>query len=248
MPNWKKVILVTLNIIVGVYLVLAMTAFNKPRQHSSVCNKVQISIEHTEPQGFLNESDIRQLLADAHISPIGKPMNEVSVRQIEEKLNSNALIEQAQCYKTQAGHLCINVRQRVPVVRVMADNGDDYFVDSHGEPIKSPGYTCDVIVATGSISPDYAKNHLASVVREILSSGFWKNQVVQLNILGDGSVELIPRVGDHIACLGQPTDVGRKLSRLLTFYQQGLSQTGWNKYSRISVEFDNQIVCKRRQK
>ena len=30
------------------------------------------------------------------------------------------------------------------------------------------------------------------------------------------------------------------------FYQYGLSQAGWNKYSRISVEFDNQIICKRR--
>lgn len=248
MPNWKKIILVTLNIVIGAYLVLAMTAFNKPKLHSSVCNKVQISIEYTEPQGFLNENDIRQQLADAHISPIGKPMNEVSVRQIEEKLNSLPLIEQAECYKTQAGHLCINVRQRVPVVRVMADNGDDYFVDNHGEAIKSPGYTCDVIVATGCISPAYAKKHLASVASEILASSFWKNQVVQLNVLSDGSVELIPRVGDHIAYLGQPTDVDRKLSRLLTFYQQGLSQTGWNKYSRISVEFDNQIVCKRRKK
>ncbi|MBF1500255.1 MAG: cell division protein FtsQ, partial [Prevotella pallens] len=26
----------------------------------------------------------------------------------------------------------------------------------------------------------------------------------------------------------------------------GLSQAGWNKYSYIDVEFDNQIICKRR--
>ena len=80
----------------------------------------------------------------------------------------------------------------------------------------------------------------------ILKDEFWRSQVVQLNILRDGSVELVPRVGDHVAYLGQPTGLTRKLSRLRKFYLYGLSQAGWNKYSRISVEFDNQIICKRK--
>ena len=40
--------------------------------------------------------------------------------------------------------------------------------------------------------------------------------------------------------------VNNKLSRLEKFYRYGLSQAGWNKYSYIDIEFDNQIVCKRR--
>jgi len=56
----------------------------------------------------------------------------------------------------------------------------------------------------------------------------------------------VPRVGEHIAYLGQPTGVANKLERLRKFYRYGLNQAGWNKYSRVSVEFDNQIICKRR--
>jgi cell division protein FtsQ len=37
-----------------------------------------------------------------------------------------------------------------------------------------------------------------------------------------------------------------KLTRLEKFYRYGLSQAGWNKYSSINLEFDNQIICKRR--
>ena len=243
--NWKKGIIIALDIVIGVYLVLAVTAFNKPEERSSVCNEVRISIEKTDPQGFLNEEDIRQILVSSHLMPLGKPMDKISVRQIEEKLSGNNLIESAQCYKTQSGHVCISLRQRVPVVRVMADNGDDYYVDNHGESISPSGYSCDVIVATGSISRAYAKKHLFAVANDIQADQFWKNQVVQLNILADGSVELIPRVGEHIAYLGQPTDISHKLQRLQKFYLYGLSQAGWNKYSRISVEFDNQIICKR---
>ena len=75
---------------------------------------------------------------------------------------------------------------------------------------------------------------------------FWQNQIVQINVLADGTLELVPRVGDHIIYLGMPVGVERKLERMRKFYLYGLNKAGWNKYSYISVEFDNQIICKKR--
>jgi cell division protein FtsQ len=169
------------------------------------------------------------------------------VRLIEEKLRAVDMIEHAECYKTQSGHVCINIRQRIPVVRVMAENGDDYYVDNNGGTLRPKGFNSDVIVATGFISRSYAQKRLAKLANEIQADPFWKNQVVQLNVLDDGSVEIVPRVGEHIAYIGQPVGVARKLDRLAKFYRYGLSHAGWNRYSRISVEFDNQIICKRRK-
>ena len=107
---------------------------------------------------------------------------------------------------------------------------------------------CNLIVATGHVTKSYAEKWLVPMVNQVLQDPFWNNQIVQLNILTDGSVELVPRVGQHIAYLGQPVDIEKKLERLQKFYRYGLSQAGWNKYTRVSVEFDNQIVCKRKQK
>ena len=42
------------------------------------------------------------------------------------------LIEKAECYKAQNGRVNIRVTERVPVVRVLAANGDDYYVDRDG--------------------------------------------------------------------------------------------------------------------
>jgi len=81
----------------------------------------------------------------------------------------------------------------------------------------------------------------------VLTDDFWKNQIEQINVLADGSVEIVPRVGEHIAYLGQPTALRTKLERLRKFYKYGLSEAGWNKYERVSVEFDNQIICKKRK-
>ena len=69
----------------------------------------------------------------------------------------------------------------------------------------------------------------------------------------------MPRVGDHVVFLGYlPTAkdkvtrkkliddyLSKKLERLEKFYRFGLSQAGWNKYHYISLEFDNQIICKK---
>ena len=42
--------------------------------------------------------------------------------------------------------------------------------------------------------------------------------------------------------------INGKLARLEKFYRYGLSQAGWNKYAYINLEFDNQIICKKRKK
>ena len=243
--NWKKVTIISLDVVLAVYLLLAMTSFNKPDEQNNLCTDVKVNIEQDVVDGFLTENKVKQLLHQARLFPVGQPMSHINTRQIEEMLQRNDLIENAECYKTQTGHLCLNIKQRIPVIRIMAENGEDYFVDNHGVPMPHTDYSCDLIVATGKISKKYASKWLTPLANYVLTDNFWKNQIVQLNVLQDGSVEVVPRVGNHIAYLGQPTGVNAKLERLRKFYLYGLNQTGWNKYSRISVEFDNQIICKK---
>lgn len=244
--NWKKITIIVLDVVLGIYIVLAMTAFNHPDEAFNVCSDVKINIQEEVTEGFLTESDVIQLLRQAKVSLISKPMQLINTRQVEEVLKGHDLIDNVECYKSVNGVVCINIVQRVPVVRVIAQNGDDYYVDNHNDVMQHNNYTCNLLVATGSITKPYASKVLAPVVRQIMSDPFWRNQIVQLNVLDDHSIELIPRVGSHVIYLGQGRNVARKLERLHKFYTYGLNKTGWNLYTRISVEFDNQIVCKRR--
>ena len=106
-------------------------------------------------------------------------------------------------------------------------------------------YPSNLIVATGNISRQYAQKVLTPIGNLLVGDTFWQNQIEQLNILTDGSVEVVPRVGEHIIYLGPPVNISKKLQRLEKFYRYGLSEAGWNKYSYISLEFDNQIICKK---
>ena len=37
-----------------------------------------------------------------------------------------------------------------------------------------------------------------------------------------------------------------KLDKLRAFYQKGLNNIGWNKYSKLNIEFDNKIIGTKR--
>ncbi len=244
--KWKKILTVSINVVIVIYLLLAVTAFSKSADKERVCTDVEVTIDRGVIAGFLTPASVRQMLIEQKLSPIGRRMSDVNLRTIEERLQAQQLIDNAECYKTPSGKVCIRISERVPVIRVMASNGDDYYVDKEGKTLQNTGYTCNLIVATGCIDRNYAARVLAPIGRIVVADDFWRNQIVQINVLADSTVEMVPRVGNHILYLGRPVGVTKKLERLQKFYKYGLSQAGWNKYSRISVEYSNQIVCKKR--
>ena len=245
--NWKKIGILIADIILGVYLVLAITAFNRPDEQDAVCREVKINITDDAGNGFLNTNEVKRQLQHAKVYPLGDRMSDVCTRQIEETLLKSPLVEEVECYKTQTGRVYINLKQRIAVMRIMANNGESYYIDNQGAFIPSKNNSTDLVVATGDIKHKYAQTTLKQFGLLLFDDPFWRSQIEQLNVLPDGSIEMIPRVGDHIVYLGQPTHLNEKLVRLEKFYRYGLSKAGWNKYSYINIEFSNQIICKKRR-
>ena len=246
--NWKQTIIILLDVIIAIYLVLAITVFNQPDEKATVCTEVNIHIADGQANGILTPAEVKRLLEKERAYPLAQPMQFVSTRQMEEVLFQNPFIAEAECYKTQNGHVAIQLQPRKPVLHVMTSTGEQYYVDDQGAILPHARLANSLLVATGNISRKYATKRLAPVALKILDDQFWQEQTVQLNVLNDGTLELVPRVGNHIVYLGAPTGIDKKLERLRKFYKYGLSHAGWDRYERISVEFDNQIICKKRSK
>lgn len=244
---WKKIALIAFSLLIVVYLLFAATSLNRPDPVKDVCKQLEVNIEAGSTDGFLTIADVVKLVDNAGLNPVGIEMALVNTRAIEEMLQAQEIIAHAECYKTQTNKVHIDVKQRFPVMRILSENGSNYYIDSAGQPISSTNYACDLIVATGSINQAYARRVLAPIANLVLEDPFWDNQIVQINVLSDSTLEMVPRVGDHIVYLGEPTGIKEKLKRLRLFYKHGLNQAGWNKYERISVDIDNQIVCKKRK-
>lgn len=257
--KWKKALLVIANLVLGTYLVFAFTVFNKPDETMRVCTKANISIDDERTGGFIDVQEISKRLKQADMFPLGKQMQHITARNIEEMLKRSAFVKTAECYKTEDGQVFISISQLTPVVRVKAENGDDYYLDDKDCIMPNSAYTSDLVIATGNISRTFAIKYLSPLAKAIMANDLWHNLVEQINVLPNADIEIVPRIGDHIVCLGPLPEattkekrqqlindfVNTKFTRLEKFYRYGLSQAGWNKYDYINIEFDNQIVCKR---
>ena len=57
-PRVKKIIIGVLDVILGIYLVLAVTSFNKPKKVNRVCSKVEISVADSSDAGFYRDKAV----------------------------------------------------------------------------------------------------------------------------------------------------------------------------------------------
>lgn len=259
--NRKKTLMVVIDLALAVYLFFAMTSFNEPVDKADKCVDVSIYIADKTPNGFLKQNDIKKKLTDEGLYPIGREMGQINPRVIEDKLLSSSFVKEAQCYKTIDGNVNIIVKQQLPVLRIKSNRGEDYYIDGRGGIMSNSEYTSDLIIASGHITRSYAERNLVHVANAIMSSELWRRQIEQIYIRRDSGIELVPRVGDHIIYIGRLPEIkkeenrekiifdfiNRKLERMEMFYKYGLSQTGWNKYYEINLDYDNQIICKKRQ-
>jgi cell division protein FtsQ len=103
-------------------------------------------------------------------------------------------------------------------------------------------------VASGHINDSIAANDVMMVARAIGKEKFWKSQIEQIYFEKNGKVIMVPRVGNHIIELGPAEELDKKLEKLYSFYQNGMNSIGWNKYSRINVEFSDKVICTKRDR
>lgn len=241
----KRITIVVVLLVLVSYFIAAVTVLNKPKE-GLVCEGVEVFIEDSVQTGFIKADEVLQLLDKRKCNPKGMIMENVDLSMIENVLMKNPYIKEVTCYKTPGGKVCVSLSQRHPILHVMADDGTNYYVDRNGKQMPKSAYYADLVVVTGKVTPQYARQNLTRLGRYIQDNSFWNGQIQQIHVLANGEVELIPRVGEHVILLGQPQNIENKLNRMKKFYTEGLNKVGWNKYTLISLKYDNQVICKKK--
>jgi len=228
-----------------VYLVFAFTHFTG-ESYSTKCAGINIAVTDSARAAFMTSADVEHILRKARYYPIGQKMDAINSRKIEILLMKNPFIKEATCYKTPDGRINIIIAQRLPLMRVIANNGLNCFVDEHGFMMKPMGYAADLVVVTGAVDPPFIKKSLIPRGIFLRDNEIWDKQIVQINVSEDHRLTLIPRVGDQVIRFGAADSIPQKFNNLRAFYEKVMPKVGWNKYSRISLENTNQIVCTKR--
>lgn len=92
---------------------------------------------------------------------------------------------------------------------------------------------------------DFTK--LITFVEYIEGIPFWKSEIVQIEAYSTSSNELalrlVPRSGRFIIEFGTPDNIETKFANLSRFYNEGLTNVGWDEFRRVSVEYSGKVVC-----
>lgn len=249
-------------IIPSLYLVI-MPVFYSNWHNSKPCKNIEITITDSSDYHFVTKRDIQNTIIKNNGNIVGKPLKEIKMDEIENTMSGYRELKTAEVFMSIDGTLHIVGDQRTPIMRVMPDNGGDYYVDDEGVVIRRRNlYTPRLHIVGGNVNISQAmldgvsvldtsiKNSILKdifyLVNYIRRDDFWSAQIDQIFVNGNDEIDLIPRVGNHTIHLGSADNYKGKLNNLEVFYDRVLPEVGWNKYSTINLAFKDQIVCKRR--
>src|SRR5690606_4002518 len=90
-------------------------------------------------------------------------------------------------------------------------------------------------------------NQIRDISMFLLENPFWMAQIAQVDITHARSFEMVPVVGNHVIEFGGGAHYAEKFHRLMIFYKQVLSKAGMDKYERIKLQFDKQVIGVKKQ-
>ncbi|HXH19946.1 MAG TPA: hypothetical protein VNJ07_12785 [Chitinophagales bacterium] len=225
----------------------AMGASIAETQHKE-CSNLYIKIDHDTGLFFVDESDVTNTIKsycseDLH----GMPLRSVDFSEVEERLESNPFVQNAEIFSSTKGALRVDVSQRQPLVRVVNNSGVSYYLDVNGTKIPaSSKFTARVVVATGYIENQAhpaVLDELRTLCLFISKEAFWKAQFEQIYVTQSGEFELVPKLGNHIIRLGRANDLEAKFHKLMIFYKEVLKNFDADNYRIVNLKYDKQIVC-----
>ncbi len=231
-------------------LTLLIAANHKDNDH--LCKSYIISIEGSGEKYAIDKTDVIQLLETAAKGKlIDKPVSAFNLSELEKALKTNLWIRSADVYFDSQDVMHVLVTEKEPVARVFTTSGNSFYIDSSGvqmpllqkASIRLPVFT-NYPAVKGSKSNDSALvADVKNIAQFINKDSFWRAQIAQVDIKDSKTFEAVPTVGNHIIRIGTAQNLPAKFRRLFVFYQQVLSKTGFDKYSVLDIQFDDQVVA-----
>ncbi|WP_276485084.1 cell division protein FtsQ/DivIB [Paraflavitalea pollutisoli] len=235
-------------------LVLLVAAIRNRKE--KVCAGYEISLAGGDGQWFMNKKEVVEILSNnGSVSLKGRALERFDLRKMEDKLQKNVWIRDAELFFDNNQVLQVKITEREPIARIFTAGGNSFYIDSSCAKLPlSDKVSARLPVFTGfpSDKERFAKSdsllvqHIKQVSLFIQHDPFWMAQIAQTDILPDKRFEMMPMVGSHVIEFGDGSDYEKKFGRLLQFYKLVLSKTGMDIYDRLNVQFDRQVVCIRK--
>lgn len=239
-----------IKIFICLLVMVGLLSFSERKMHSQVAyENIEVIINNNDDNHYLDESDIinnvNQVFEDEGY--------DVEFKTVEATLTENPYIMDAQVYKDLKHNLMVNIILRRPLARLVRKNRSQAYISYDGYilPISSK-YTSRVPLISGEYADTFNRENMFekekdqrifNLLNSINEDEFFKIQVAQMEISKNLYIKIYPQVTKQIIEFGKPVNIEEKFRKLMIFYRQILPRKGWNSYSKVNVDFKDQIIA-----
>jgi cell division protein FtsQ len=238
----------------AIAVVLLTIAFTERRQAHVSIKDISIEMENINENHFLEENDIQDLMQLSKENLKGASMDRVNLKSIETKIKSDPFIKDAELYSDLKGNVVARVELRRPIARIVRNDGPDGYIAEDGTLMPtSDRFTPRVVLISGGYAHKLLQldnvaeipegKNLIDLINYIREDDFWSAQIAQLDIDRKMNVTIYPQVGDEKIEFGKPDNQELKFKKLMIYYKEILPRVGWNKYNRVNLQYEGQIVA-----
>ncbi|MBB4078333.1 cell division protein FtsQ [Lewinella aquimaris] len=237
--------------------VLAISAITE-REAAHVVAVRPVVVPLDENANLVEPEELLELLSASFTKPLDQlKLSDIDIERVEEVLEEQAFVGDAEAYVDAGMILNISVNQRVPLLRIIAENGQNYYLDREGVRLPlSTNYTVRVPVVTGNVVPwsDNYRSDPQHQLSQLMALGHYLRQdeflnalIEQISVTATGELVLAPKIGDQVIYLGRYDEeiTPERLTRLKIFYREGLPYEGWRKYRSFDLRYSDQVVAKK---
>jgi cell division protein FtsQ len=252
--NFKLNIRREVTIAAALVVLFVLIAFTERMKSEVTVSAIRISLENIHDNHYLEEKDIMKLMRLDLENLRGASLSKLNFREIEQRIRESPYVSSAELFSDLKGNLMVNVSLRRPIARIVQNEGPDAYVGDDGTimPV-SDKFTSRVILLSGEFIPKMLKldnvhdldegRQLMQMLEMIRKDPFWSAQIAQIDMNAKGKTVLYLQVGDETIEFGELENLETKFKKLKIFYKEIFPRVGWNKYNRINVEYEGQVVA-----
>lgn len=227
-----------LKILVTVVLFGFLLSFSLKRFNDAKMENVSINMNQGKtPVYFVDEKDIKELVKQ--YNPTRK-IGDINIPELEKKINLIPFVDSANVYLNLNGNLNVDIKQRVPAFRLNKD-GKDFYVDKKGVefPI-SKNFSLPSMLVMGDVKPSEYEA-LGDLIEKIDKDDFSKKYFIGITKEKE-DYNLLTSDGNYKVEIGDLDNIDLKVRGFKTFVEKYLVDQNTQKYKKISLKYDNQIV------
>ncbi len=264
MKKWIKIAFWCL-LIIGVSITLGLT---KSTQASKILLSPEILIHVEGEYTFLTEDELlTRLKADGYLYD-NQLMEQLDVNKLEQYIAKMPEVKAVDVFANIGNSWSIELSLRKPVARIFNKRGESFYMDKEGKSLPiSPTHSARLLLFSGEINDDLSTPSVDQIINNdslksilflddvyrisnyVCNDPFLHALIGQVYVQKDGQMLIIPLVGEQKIEFGKADtekSIEEKFSKLKVFYKEAIPYEGWEKYKTISLKYNNQIVCTKR--